>query len=116
MAPSCHSYLGGSSVTRAPYDSEYWDEMNWHRLDQGLADTYSCPTCRRPLFMGSTRLAPPSDLQRSVDAPIAVPDLQAHDLQHLLTDASLQSPTHAVSEQPLSSPHWNNAPVTTSWT
>eukprot|EP00249_Psilotum_nudum_P016374 c25791_g1_i1 orf=659-2437(-) len=22
-------------------------------LDQGLADTYSCPTCRRPLFMGS---------------------------------------------------------------
>ncbi|CAK9229186.1 unnamed protein product [Sphagnum troendelagicum] len=85
-------------------------------LDQGLADTYSCPTCRRPLFMGSTRLAPPSDLQRSVDAPIAVPDLQAHDLQHLLTDASLQSPTHAVSEQPLSSPHWNNAPVTTSWT
>jgi hypothetical protein len=66
--------------------------------------------------MGSTRMTPSSDLQRSVDAPIAVPDLQAHDLQHLLTDASLQSPTHAVSEQPLSSPHWNNAPVTTSWT
>ncbi|XP_024518489.1 E3 ubiquitin protein ligase RIN2 isoform X1 [Selaginella moellendorffii] len=24
-------------------------------LDQGLADTYSCPTCRRPLFMGNLR-------------------------------------------------------------
>lgn len=24
-------------------------------LDQGLGETYSCPTCRRPLFMGSSR-------------------------------------------------------------
>lgn len=24
-------------------------------LDQGLAETYSCPTCRRPLFMGSSK-------------------------------------------------------------
>lgn len=26
-------------------------------LDQGLAETYSCPTCRRPLFMRSARTA-----------------------------------------------------------
>lgn len=26
-------------------------------LDQGLAEAYSCPTCRRPLFMGSARTA-----------------------------------------------------------
>ncbi|BBN10487.1 E3 ubiquitin-protein ligase AMFR [Marchantia polymorpha subsp. ruderalis] len=29
-------------------------------LDQGLAETYSCPTCRRPLFMGSSRISPPN--------------------------------------------------------
>eukprot|EP01018_Ginkgo_biloba_P037385 Gb_13512 [translate_table: standard] len=27
-------------------------------LDQGLGETYSCPTCRRPLFMGSSRATP----------------------------------------------------------
>ena len=25
------------------------------RLDQGLADGYSCPTCRRPLFLSGSR-------------------------------------------------------------
>ncbi|KAL3699715.1 hypothetical protein R1sor_017737 [Riccia sorocarpa] len=29
-------------------------------LDQGLADTYSCPTCRRPLFMGSASISSPA--------------------------------------------------------
>lgn len=30
--------------------------LRWHvdsRLDQGLSDNYSCPTCRKPLFVGT---------------------------------------------------------------
>lgn len=27
-------------------------------LDQGIGETYSCPTCRRPLFMGGSRTSP----------------------------------------------------------
>lgn len=32
----------------------YWKILHNGRLDQGLNEIYSCPTCRKPLFDGRT--------------------------------------------------------------
>jgi len=84
-------------------------------LDQGLAETYSCPTCRRPLFMGGSRTAT-HNLQRLVDVPTTTPgtdetETQVPQLQDL---GQLPSPplTNAATAP---APHWN-APVTSTWT
>ncbi|XP_024371352.1 E3 ubiquitin protein ligase RIN2 [Physcomitrium patens] len=84
-------------------------------LDQGLAETYSCPTCRRPLFMGGSRTAT-QNLQRLVDAATTSPgtnetQAQVPQRQDL---APLASPPLANLVPPLT-PHWN-APVTSTWT
>jgi len=84
-------------------------------LDQGLAETYSCPTCRRPLFMGGSRTAT-HNLQRLVDVPTTIPgtDEDASQVPQRPDLGPLPSPplTHLT---PAPTPLWN-APVTSTWT
>ncbi|KAJ7534009.1 hypothetical protein O6H91_13G075600 [Diphasiastrum complanatum] len=94
--------------------------LSW--LDQGLAETYSCPTCRRPLFMGSSRMT-------SASSPISgqfvdstgIGSLDAdlsrlpHGQQNPLVNSSYQqTDIPFTSPGPLTQDRWNAA-VTSSW-
>ncbi|KAG0589656.1 hypothetical protein KC19_1G037100 [Ceratodon purpureus] len=87
-------------------------------LDQGLADTYSCPTCRRPLFMGGSRTAT-HNLQRLVDVPTTSPGTNETQAQVPQRQDSVPVPSPPLTNltpSPAPAPaHWN-APVTSTWT
>lgn len=84
-------------------------------LDQGLAETYSCPTCRRPLFMGGSLTATPNS-QRLVDAPTISPVTNEIQAQVLLQHDLVLSPSPPLTDLvPTPTPHWS-APVTSTWT
>lgn len=84
-------------------------------LDQGLADTYSCPTCRRPLFMGGSRTAT-HNLQRLVDVPTASPGTNETQAQVPQRQDLAPVPSPPLTNlAPAPAPHWN-APVTSTWT
>lgn len=57
------------------------------RLDQGLSENYSCPTCRKPLFLGrsehevnphASEISRDEQLARQISTGLERPNLPGH--------------------------------------
>ncbi|KAJ7521574.1 hypothetical protein O6H91_19G060500 [Diphasiastrum complanatum] len=94
--------------------------LSW--LDQGLAETYSCPLCRRPVFMGSSRTTSFSSLgsRLSLDSTgLGFLDADFSRLPHgqlnLLVHSSYQhTDIPFTSSVPITRDRWQHAAVTNS--
>ncbi|CAM6095061.1 unnamed protein product [Calypogeia fissa] len=90
-------------------------------LDQGLAETYSCPTCRRPLFMGGSRISEPNSngaQQRfrdggNVGNALTVPG-EREGLDHRQSALQPGAITQLSNSDPLARQPWN-AQATNRW-
>nr|AAL32977.1 AT5g51450/MFG13_16 [Arabidopsis thaliana] len=81
-------------------------------LDQGLNEVYSCPTCRKPLFVGRTESeANPSRGEVSSDEHLARQFERQNNSVHALTTGMFPTETPNFTE----SDPWRNSEVDPSW-
>ncbi|CAM0905876.1 unnamed protein product [Alopecurus aequalis] len=78
-------------------------------LDQGLMEGYSCPTCRRPLFLSS------QGHTRSATAEVANVQLIAEQLNMGLNQQRVPGHEHPVEQQNPSDAAWRGAGLDSSW-
>ncbi|MCO5568331.1 hypothetical protein L7F22_022030 [Adiantum nelumboides] len=82
-------------------------------LDQGLAEAYSCPTCRRPLFMGSGKNSLESRQHFSGDNPTQrggeSTGYPAATETQVLSTFTQRTASSTRMHDPFTTPHWDSA-------